>query len=103
MTEHKPAIPVRVRDAIYFVGLGFGFTSIIAAGVVPLAAPEHTAATLAVLGATNSAMLFLTSATGVAYRPGINPTVADGTAVTVTPDADTQGYRDGIAPDADGQ
>lgn len=71
MTEHKPAIPTRARDIVYFVLLGGAALSLAAQGLAPVWAPEALAEQISDSAQVlTSVMALIGGGLGVAYRPG---------------------------------
>lgn len=71
---YKPTVPAGVRSAVYFVGLATGFLSILVIGLGAILVPDHATEITAATGVVGTAVGWLSSALGVAYRPtGIDP------------------------------
>lgn len=70
---YQPTVPVKVRDIVYWAGFIIGGLSLLTTGLVAIWAPEQAqqvSSTALVIGGT---MSWISSALGVAYRPGSQP------------------------------
>lgn len=67
--EFQPSIPNVVRTGVYVIGLVTGFCIIIITGVAAILVPNHADDVVAVAGVVGTAVGWLSSALGVAYRP----------------------------------
>ena len=67
--EYQPSIPNAVRTGVYVLGLVTGFCIIIVNGAAPILWPNYALETVAVSGVVGTAVGWLSSALGVAYRP----------------------------------
>lgn len=70
MTDYQPTVPNRVRDVVYFIGLGVAALILLAVGVVSIWFPgiaPQVSQTGVVVG---QAVALVTAGLGVIYRPG---------------------------------
>ena len=68
-TEYQPAIPNIVRTGVYVLGVATGFASIIIIGIAAIVWPDNAQDVVAVVGVVGTAVGWLSSALGTAYRP----------------------------------
>lgn len=68
-TPDAPSVPASFRTFVYFLALGVGFVGLLATGLVAIYWPAQAESTAQAVTVVNGALLFLTGALGVAYRP----------------------------------
>ena len=86
MNEVTPAVPAHIRTAAYYVGLVLGAFTLAASGLASIWLDPGTAdQVVRTCGVVSGVAAFLAGGLGAVYRPTANPTVADGTAVPITP------------------
>ena len=69
---YQPTIPPLVRTIVYVIGLVTGFASILAIGLGAIFYPDQSTQITAAAGVVGTAVGWLASALGVAYRPTAN-------------------------------
>ena len=95
-TPYQPTIPAIVRTVVYVVGLVTGFASILVIGLGAIFYPDISTQITAAAGVVGTAMGWLSSALGVAYRP----TAGHGQ-VEASYGTDYEGYYGDVADDDD--
>lgn len=69
-TDYKPTVPIKVRDAAYFIGLAVGALGLLMVGIVQIWFPEYVAQAQATAATLDKAALLVIGGLGVVYRPG---------------------------------
>lgn len=65
---YTPTIPTHVRAVVYVVGIAAGFLSMLAIGLAPALWPDQDVTITTCAGAIGTAVGWLSSTLGVAYR-----------------------------------
>lgn len=68
--EYTPAVPIRVRDAVYWTTLGTAAVSALASGIAGIWFPDIAGQVLATGGVATTVMGIIGGGVGVVYRPG---------------------------------
>lgn len=68
--DYTPAVPARVRDAVYWTTLATAAASALASGVAGIWFPDIAAQVLATGGVVTTVMGIIGGGVGVVYRPG---------------------------------
>ncbi|MFE7067479.1 hypothetical protein [Microbacterium sp. NPDC057658] len=68
--DYRPAVPARVRDAVYWTTLGVAAASALVSGVAGVWFPDLAPQVLATGGVLTGVMGIVGGGVGVVYRPG---------------------------------
>ena len=68
--DYRPAVPVHVRDGVYWITLGAAAASALASGVAGIWFPDIAGQVLATGGVLTTVMGIIGGGVGVVYRPG---------------------------------
>ena len=67
--EYQPSIPNVVRTGVYVLGVVTGFCVVLINGITAFVWPNYTIEVFGISGAIGTAVGWLSSSLGVAYRP----------------------------------
>ena len=68
---YEPTVPVRVRDAIYWIGFVVGGLALLVTGLTAIWLPEYAPQVQSTALVIGNAVGWVAAGLGVVYRPGV--------------------------------